>query len=125
MEHFWIRQVPSGYKFHLKAANGETVAVSESYSSAAQCRKGMESLGKIAPTAKLEDLTAEGESSVSNPKFQLYEDKAGHFRFRVKARNGKTVAVSQGYTTKAACLAGIESVRTNAPKAAGSPVETE
>ena len=125
MGNFWIRQVPSGYKFHLKAANGETIAVSESYSSAAQCRRGLERLGKIAPDAKLEDLTGEGEKPVSNPKFQLYGDKSGHFRFRLRSRNGEIIASSQPYTTKAACLAGIESVRINAPTAAESPVEME
>ena len=125
MGKFTLRQTPSGYKFDLKAANGEIIAVSEVYSSAAQCRKGVESLGKIAPAAKLEDLTAEEEKPVSNPKFQLYEDKSGQFRFRLRARNGKTVAVSQRYTTKAACLAGIESVRTNAPIAGKVPVDME
>ena len=49
-------------------------------------------------------------------KFELYQDKAGEFRFRLKAANGQVIATSEGYKTKASCLNGIESVRTNAPK---------
>ena len=48
---------------------------------------------------------------------QMYLDKAGQFRFRMKARNGKIIGTSEGYTGKAGCLNGIESVRTNAPEA--------
>jgi len=50
-------------------------------------------------------------------KFEMYKDKRGEFRFRLKATNGQTIAVSEGYTTKKSCLAGIDSVRKNAPDA--------
>jgi uncharacterized protein YegP (UPF0339 family) len=50
-------------------------------------------------------------------KFELYQDKRGEFRFRLKAGNGQTIATGEGYTTKKACLAGIESIRKNAPDA--------
>lgn len=50
-------------------------------------------------------------------KFEVYSDKAGEFRFRLKAGNGQVVASSQAYTTKKACLNGIASIRTNAPDA--------
>ncbi len=50
-------------------------------------------------------------------KFEVYTDKKGEFRFRLKAGNGETIAASEGYTTKAACLNGIESVKKNAPDA--------
>ncbi|NLB79863.1 MAG: DUF1508 domain-containing protein, partial [Clostridiaceae bacterium] len=39
-----------------------------------------------------------------------YKDKAGEFRFRLKASKGQTIATGEAYTTKAACLNGIESV---------------
>jgi uncharacterized protein len=51
-------------------------------------------------------------------KFQLYQDKAGEFRFKLVASNGQTIAVSEGYKTKASAMSGIESVKTNAPAAA-------
>lgn len=48
-------------------------------------------------------------------KWELYNDKGGEFRFRLKAPNGQVIALaSEGYTTKAAALNGIESIRKNA-----------
>lgn len=47
-------------------------------------------------------------------KFEWYSDKAGKFRFRLKAGNGEVIAVSEAYNTKASCLNGIESVKKNA-----------
>ena len=50
-------------------------------------------------------------------KFELYQDKKGEYRFRLKTGNGQTIATGEGYTTKKACLNGIESIRKNAPDA--------
>lgn len=50
-------------------------------------------------------------------KFELYTDKAGEYRFRLKAGNGETIAVSEGYSSKSSALNGIESVRRNAADA--------
>jgi len=117
MGKFVIRQVKTGIKFDLKAGNGEVIATSEVYESDKACRKGIESVAKNAPIAKLEDQTKEGFEKVTNPKFEVYTDKAGELRFRLKARNGEIIATSEGYTSKAACENGIESVRKNAPQA--------
>ena len=54
---------------------------------------------------------------MTHPKFEMYADKAGEFRFRLKARNGQVVATSEGYKTKESCLNGIASVQKNAPEA--------
>ncbi|MGR3761751.1 YegP family protein [Roseobacteraceae bacterium NS-SX3] len=48
-------------------------------------------------------------------KFELYQDKAGEYRFRLKAGNGEIILVSEGYKQKASASNGIASVRTNAP----------
>lgn len=48
-------------------------------------------------------------------KFELFTDRAGEFRFNLKAANGEVIATSEGYTAKASALNGIESVRVNAP----------
>lgn len=117
MSKFVIREVPSGIKFDLKAANGQVIATSEVYTTKNVCLKGIQSVRKNAPIAKFEDQTEEGFTPVTNPKFELYKDKAGAFRFRLKARNGEIIAISEGYTSKAACENGIESVRQNAPEA--------
>ena len=52
-------------------------------------------------------------------KFELYQDKAGKYRFRLKASNGQVIAVGEAYESKAAAQSGIESVQKNAP---GAPV---
>ena len=117
MGKFVIRNVASGIKFDLKATNGQVIATSEVYESKAACENGIESVRKNAPIAAIEDQTVEGFETATNPKFELYADKAGEFRFRLKARNGQIIATSEGYVTKASCENGIESVRKNAPEA--------
>ena len=118
MHNFSIRTVGSGIKFDLKAPNGQVIACSQVYDTRTSCLRGIESVKKSAAAAKLEDQTTVAHTAVSNPKFELYTDKSGRFRFRLKARNGQIIAVSEGYTTKAACENGIESVRRNACAAA-------
>ncbi len=114
MSKFVIRNVSSGVKFDLKATNGQVILSSEVYTTAAACRKGVESIIKNAPIANVEDQTVEGWEAASHPKFEMYEDKGGEFRFRLKARNGEIIGVSEGYTAKASCVNGIESVQKNA-----------
>lgn len=46
-------------------------------------------------------------------KFEMYTDKKGESRFRLKAGNGQTILASEGYKQKASCKNGIESVRKN------------
>ena len=50
-------------------------------------------------------------------KFELYKDKSGKFRFRLKASNGQVIATGEAYETKASALNGIESVKKNSPGA--------
>ena len=50
-------------------------------------------------------------------KFEVFTDKAGKFRFNLKAGNGQVIASSEAYESKKAALNGIESVRKNAPDA--------
>ncbi|MDH0660374.1 MULTISPECIES: YegP family protein [Empedobacter] len=45
--------------------------------------------------------------------FEIYQDKAGEYRFRLKAKNGQNILASEGYKQKASCENGIESVRKN------------
>lgn len=46
-------------------------------------------------------------------KFECYKDKAGEFRFRLKAGNGQAILSSEGYKAKASCSNGIASVQKN------------
>jgi uncharacterized protein YegP (UPF0339 family) len=48
-------------------------------------------------------------------KFELYKDKAGEFRFRLKAGNGENILASEGYKAKSSATNGIESIKKNAP----------
>ena len=72
---------------------------------------------KNAPVAAVENQTVENFETLTHPKFEVYTDKAGEFRFRLKARNGQIVAVSEGYKKLASCLNGVDSVKRNAPEA--------
>lgn len=48
-------------------------------------------------------------------KFEVYADKGGDYRFRLKAGNGEIILSSEGYSSKSACMNGVESVKKNAP----------
>ena len=52
---------------------------------------------------------------VPEPVFEYYKDKAGKYRFRLKAANGEIIAVSEGYASSEGCTVGIESIKKNAP----------
>jgi uncharacterized protein YegP (UPF0339 family) len=117
MGKFVIKNAKNGIMFNLKAGNGEIIANSEVYTTLSACRKGVASVVKNAPVAPVEDQTAEGFAKEKCPKFEVYADKAGKFRFRLKAKNGQIVAVGEAYETKKAALAGVASVKKNAPGA--------
>lgn len=118
MGKFVVKTVPSGIKFDLKASNGEIISTSEVYTTKSACLNGVNSVKRNSAVANIEDQTVENVVKVKHPKFEVYNDKAGEFRFRLKATNGEIIASSgEGYTTKAACLNGVDSVKRNAPEA--------
>ena len=117
MSKFVIRAVASGIKFDLVHTNGQVIATSEVYSARKSCLSGVASVQRSAAAANVEDQTAEGFVKAKCPKFEMYTDKAGEFRFRLKATNGQIIATSEGYKAKASYLNGIESVKKNAPEA--------
>lgn len=50
--------------------------------------------------------------------FEIFVDRAGEWRWRLRHQNGRVIADSgEGYTTRENCLNGIESVKTNSPGA--------
>ncbi len=115
MGKFVIKATKTGFTFSLKAGNGEIIATGgEVYSSLDSCKNGCASVAKNAPIAAIEDQTVEGFATEKNPKFEIYKDKAGEFRFRLKASNGQIIAASEGYVKKDSCKNGIESVKKNA-----------
>ena len=114
MGKFIVKKTNTGIKCDLKAHNGEVIATSEVYNTEASCLKGIASVVKNAPIAALENQTVEGFAKEKCPKFEVYVDKAGEFRYRLKATNGQIIAVGESYKALSSYLNGIESVRRNA-----------
>lgn len=61
-------------------------------------------------------ITVEGFKAEKNPKFEIYKDKAGEFRFRLKAANGQIIATGEEYKELKFCKNAIASIK-NAPAA--------
>lgn len=100
------------YNYRLKSSNNETIAVSggTGYSSLSACKAGIESVRKNA-NVHIEDQTLRKVEELPNPKYEIYLDKADKYRYRLRARNGELIAVSEeGYASKDGCKKGIESL---------------
>lgn len=117
MGKFIIKSSDAGCRFNLVAGNGQVIGTSQIYKSADACKNGIESVKTNASAAGIEDQTKEGFKKLANPKFEVYKDKGGEFRFRLTAKNGQNILASEGYTQLTGCMNGIESVKTNAPNA--------
>jgi len=114
MGKFAIKKVNTGYHFNLVANNGLNICTSQVYADLSGAKNGIESIRTNAPIAEVEDQTKENFEVKPNPKFEVYTDKAGEFRFRLKAKNGQVIAASEGYASWSGLENGIESVRKNA-----------
>jgi len=117
MGKFVIKQAKNEeYSFSLKATNGQVILTAgETFTTLATCKNSIESVKKNA-LSHVEDQTVEGYETLTHPKYELYTDKAGEFRFRLKARNGEPIGKSEGYKSKDSALNGIASVGKNAPE---------
>ena len=121
MGTFIIKKTPSGaFNFSLLAANKQKIAVaSQVYTTKAACKAGMTSLGKNAEKCikedRIEDKTLKKPEPKTCPKFEVYFDKAGLYRYRLIASNGESIAMSEeGYKSKSGVMNGIKSVSVNA-----------
>ena len=114
MGKFEVKQSAKGVSFNLLATNGQVVATSQVYKSLRSAKAGIASVAKNAPIAAIEDQTEAQFEKKASPKFEVYTDKAGKTRFRLKAKNSQIIAVGEAYETKKACLAGVASVQKNA-----------
>ena len=117
MAKFVLVQVSTGYKFNLVAGNGEVIASSQVYKTASSAKKGIASVAATAPVANIENQTEKDFKPALNPKFEVYKDKKGEFRFRLKAKNGQIIASGEGYSKLDSCLKGVASVQKNAKDA--------
>ncbi len=115
---FEIKASKNGqFVFNLYATNGQVIAAGgETYTSVDAAKTGVESVRKNC-AVHVEDQTKTGFETLAHPKYELYKDKAGEFRFRLKASNGEIIAVSEGYKAKTSAKNGIASIGRNAPEA--------
>jgi Uncharacterized conserved protein len=113
MGKFVVKKAGDGVMFNLKADNGQIICTSQVYGNESSCMNGIESVKKNSKS-KIEDQTVEGFKALTNPKFEIFLDKGGKFRFHLKAMNGEIIAASQGYKNKSSCKNGIESISRNA-----------
>ena len=97
MGKFAIKPTNDGkYMFNLIANNNQVICTSQTYTSVANCKVGAESVRKNS-AVDVEDQTVEGYEVLKNPKYEMYTDAGGKYRFRLKASNGEIVAASQAY----------------------------
>ena len=117
MGKFVLKKTANGkVMFNLLAGNSQIICTSQMYASEATAKNGSESVRKNVGS-DIEDQTVEGFETKKCPKWELYTDKAGETRFRLKASNGEIIASGEGYKAKSSALNGIESIRKNAPDA--------
>lgn len=120
MGTFIIKKTNTGFNFSLIAANKQKIAVaSQVYTTKSACKTGMASVGKNAARCieenRIEDQTLKNPTVSTCPKFEIYFDKAGDYRYRLIATNGESIAISEeGYKSKNGCMNGIKSVAINA-----------
>ena len=114
MAEYVLSEAKNGFKFNLVASNGEVIASSQLYKSIATAKNGIASVAANAPVANIENQTVKDFKAELNPKFEVYKDKKGEFRFRLKAKNGQIIASSEGYSKVDSCLKGVASVQKNA-----------
>ena len=109
---FELKRAKDGrFFFNLYASNHTVIAFSQIYSSANSALTGIKSVMANAGVAGTEDTTLKNPTTASFPKWEIYIDKANQYRFRLYAANGNCVChSSHGYTTKAGCKGGIDSI---------------
>jgi uncharacterized protein len=116
-DRFIIKQTPTGFSFEIVSSNNKLLAKSEMYSTLNGCRNGIESFKSNSSISKIEDQTYNTVAKKSNPKFEIFIDKSNEYRFRLKARNGEIIAVSDGHKSRESCFSSIKQIKENALKA--------
>ncbi|MBQ8178171.1 MAG: YegP family protein [Clostridia bacterium] len=100
------------FRFRFRSSNMNTVGHSQGYTAKATCKSGIQAVVRVAEHATISDSTKEESVAViGKATFEIYKDKENKFRFRIIAANASNVLASQGYTSKANCIKGIESIR--------------
>lgn len=109
---FELKKAKDGrFFFNLYASNHTVIAFSQIYSSSSSALNGIKSVMANAGAASIEDTTLKSPATVPFPKWEIYIDRAGQYRFRLYAGNGNCVChAAHGYATKSGCKGGIDSI---------------
>ena len=116
MGKFTVQRVKAGFKFNLKAGNGQIIASSSIFHSMEECLSAIERVQACA-CAPVEDRTLSSVETLPFPKFEVQHTDRGGICFYLRDDNGAELAHSKNYTAKRSCLAGIRSIAENAPDA--------
>ena len=99
------------FVFNLYSSNKVLIATSQIYSSAQSAQNGVKSVMTNAPKAEIEDLTLKTVTPKPFPKWEIYLDKAGEYRYRLLATNGQCLTHAKaGYAHKSSCKRAIDSI---------------
>ena len=123
MGKFVISKAKTGIMFNLLAGNGEIIATSQVYKRKDTAKNGIKSVIRNSE-AVIEDQTKEGYKVEKCPKFEIYKDKRGEFRFRLRAQNGQIIATGESYTDINGVKNGVNSIKRNATESAKIVDET-
>ena len=109
---FDIKRTKDGrFVFNLYSANKVLIATSQTYSSSQSAMAGVKSVMANAARAEIEDTTLKTPRPTSFPKWEVYLDRAGEYRYRLYATNGQCVVHSKmGYPHKPSCKRAIQSI---------------
>ena len=116
MGKFTVQRLKAGFKFNLKAGNGQIIASSKVYRLLEECLAAIEQV-KLCAAAPIEDQTLVVTKPLPYPKFEVQHTERGGVSFFLRDSNGTVVAHGKGYTAKRSCFAGIRSIAENAPDA--------
>jgi uncharacterized protein YegP (UPF0339 family) len=106
---YLLREANDGsWYFVLTASNGQIIGVSDLYSSKSSAQAGI-----AATVAVVKNTVEQGPAAQGAIRFEVFKGINGRYYFHLRARNGEIILASQGYTTRAAAINGVESVKTN------------
>lgn len=116
MGMFTVQHAKTGFRFNLKAGNGQIIASSGVYRLMEDCLAAIEKVRQCAH-APVEDQTLSSAPTLPFPKFEVKHCERGGISFYLRDESGTVLVHGKGYTAKRSCLAGIRSMAENAPDA--------
>lgn len=99
------------YDENILEAAAEITAAAAEEAELSMDSEGARTAAKFLRTLYRELAADEEHPDQEGGVFEVYRDKSGEYRFRLKAKNGEVIAVSEGYKRKESCLNGIASVQ--------------